>query len=1049
MEGNIIEKGIIKQIYLENFVTYNQVIIKPGRNLNLIIGPNGTGKSTIVCAIVLGLGGKPNIIGRALYVKDYVKNGCDEAKIEIQLKENCTKFVTITRIFNTSGKTFWLLDGQSSNYADILEITRSFNIQVDNLCQFLPQDKVHDFSKMNAQELLENTERSVGDPILLEYHMKLKEYRSELKELESKILTKQRILETKSQKYEHLKGIVSTIKEKKAIKNKIITLKQKKAWMLYDQKRKRLVEAKKNRDLAENKVKSLEAKLMPLKNMIQKIQSDINMQQNIINDYNKNKIIEKSSKANEVMTNILKVENEIKESENECSSRIQAEQNRNQDINLAQQQKNKLDNDLSLMIKDIGSEESLEIKQREILACLEKQKDVNIKLANQMTTCKHEYERIEREIRTLTEEQKSIKIEAKRLELLRQRSPDSYKGVLWLRENQDKFWGKIYEPMLTLINVKDITYSKYLERIISLRDLLAFACENKEDMNLLTKCLRDQQNLQVNIVHADPEKKIYLNPNIPLKNIRRFGFKHYLASLFDAPPAIMKYLVSSYNLNNIPIGSCAVEENVEHIPHSLTCYFSQDHIYSVNMSKYTGQKSIKKIQISGNGILSIVLDTNKLQQMENRLKDLKEKKEEILSKIKEMDEVLIIETKKLDKYREDRTKYQQNIQQIQVLKNRISIVSKKIENLENERTSKEDIIATYNKHIQEIVNKQFDKYKEYNLLLGDCLKYLTIIEQAKLTLHLYKQILLHTENDSHDLKQELESADKTFKELELEYKPLKQEAIKAFNEAKDLTNGISPQDEAFKLINQAFSKLPLTIEEIDKEIAVAQTKVFCMKQSLDAEVIFREFEELEAVINDLQEATEREKLRLESITKDVIILREKWLPPLKKLIEHINMNFSSYFSEMKCAGEVTLSHGDNMMDFDQYGLKIRVKFRDTDELQELTRHHQSGGERSLTTAIYMISLQELSRVPFRCVDEINQGMDAINERKVFELLVKITGRPGSSQYFLLTPKLLPDLSYFQTVTVHCVFNGPFMISNSEFDVEKYYRDMAQRRLNYN
>lgn len=60
------------------------------------------------------------------------------------------------------------------------------------------------------------------------------------------------------------------------------------------------------------------------------------------------------------------------------------------------------------------------------------------------------------------------------------------------------------------------------------------------------------------------------------------------------------------------------------------------------------------------------------------------------------------------------------------------------------------------------------------------------------------------------------------------------------------------------------------------------------------------------------------------------------------------------------------------MDFNQYGLKIRVKFRDADELQELTRHFQSGGERTVTTAIYMIALQELSRVPFRCVDEINQ-----------------------------------------------------------------------------
>lgn len=68
------------------------------------------------------------------------------------------------------------------------------------------------------------------------------------------------------------------------------------------------------------------------------------------------------------------------------------------------------------------------------------------------------------------------------------------------------------------------------------------------------------------------------------------------------------------------------------------------------------------------------------------------------------------------------------------------------------------------------------------------------------------------------------------------------------------------------------------------------------------------------------------------------------------------------------------------MDFDKYGLKIRVKFRDADELQELTRHHQSGGERAVTTAVYMIALQELTRVPFRCVDEINQVINPCNNR---------------------------------------------------------------------
>lgn len=115
---------------------------------------------------------------------------------------------------------------------------------MDNLCQFLPQDKVQDFSKMNAQELLENTERSVGDPIILEHHKNLIQYRIDHKDLEKEIESKKKILETKSQIYEGLKENVSSIKEKKLIKKKIISLKQKKAWILYDQKRRELLKVK-------------------------------------------------------------------------------------------------------------------------------------------------------------------------------------------------------------------------------------------------------------------------------------------------------------------------------------------------------------------------------------------------------------------------------------------------------------------------------------------------------------------------------------------------------------------------------------------------------------------------------------------------------------------------------------------------------------------------------------------------------------------------------------------------------------------------------------
>ncbi len=51
--------------------------------------------------------------------------------------------------------------------------------------------------------------------------------------------------------------------------------------------------------------------------------------------------------------------------------------------------------------------------------------------------------------------------------------------------------------------------------------------------------------------------------------------------------------------------------------------------------------------------------------------------------------------------------------------------------------------------------------------------------------------------------------------------------------------------------------------------------------------------------------------------------------------------------------------------------------------------------------------------PFRVVDEINQGMDPLNERKVFTQLVEASCQEGTPQCFLLTPKLLPDLPFTQ------------------------------------
>jgi len=86
--------------------------------------------------------------------------------------------------------------------------------------------------------------------------------------------------------------------------------------------------------------------------------------------------------------------------------------------------------------------------------------------------------------------------------------------------------------------------------------------------------------------------------------------------------------------------------------------------------------------------------------------------------------------------------------------------------------------------------------------------------------------------------------------------------------------------------------------------------------------------------------------------------------------------------------------------------------------------------------------------PFRCVDEINQGLDERNERLVFRRIVQnSTGgledendkSSHCGQYFLITPKLLPNLTAMEDedVTILVICNGPFNFKNfSDWNVDQ-------------
>uniref|UniRef100_A0A8D8TF68 Structural maintenance of chromosomes protein 5 n=2 Tax=Cacopsylla melanoneura TaxID=428564 RepID=A0A8D8TF68_9HEMI len=167
--------GTIVRIKCRNFLTYDSMEVYPGDKLNVIIGPNGTGKSTLACAIVLGLGGKPTVIGRAKQLSAFVKYGESKASVEIELfnpdaVNYIIKRVLYSQVFDNKNESKWNVNGRQTTEQQVKSLVAKLNIQIDNLCQFLPQDRVQDFAKMNKQQLFYNTLKSIGKILILSIH---------------------------------------------------------------------------------------------------------------------------------------------------------------------------------------------------------------------------------------------------------------------------------------------------------------------------------------------------------------------------------------------------------------------------------------------------------------------------------------------------------------------------------------------------------------------------------------------------------------------------------------------------------------------------------------------------------------------------------------------------------------------------------------------------------------------------------------------------------------------------------------------------------------
>ncbi|KAI8923877.1 hypothetical protein BC831DRAFT_513829 [Entophlyctis helioformis] len=1049
-------EGSIVRIKLTNFLTYSDVEFFPGPNLNMVIGPNGTGKSTVVCAIALGLAGKPDVLGRARDLHEFVKHGEDKAVIETELKTVSGHPLVITRSFERgSNHSSWKMNGTNAKERDVKAAIEALNIQVDNLCQFLPQDRVSGFAQMSPSELLRETERAAGGRQMIEWHDFLAQQRDKENDLQNSLRENQATLEQLKRRNQLLEDDVARLREGDRIHSEMRMINVRTASLEYEQKRDAYLAAKENKVKAQQEFEAVRALQEPLRERQAELKEQILQFERAASEAKqaysretakiKNLVQEAGGKGDEVeavQTEISQVKREKERHAKEIQALERAIAGLNSELETLGEKLFKFgltpgptsstfietDDGETSVFKSLATDLA-ECKRRagensEAVRQIAGRKE---ELAREAAALRHQHERKSRELAELDE------IRSRKLANLKRFDKETYEATLWLQQNMGMFQKHVYEPVALEISLRDPRYANAVEAFVKPSHMTTFVTQCEADYKTLCREAIDVRKLRINVVSITQDVNSF-RPTHSREQIQALGFDGYVKDFVDGPDPVMAFLCDRTYIHTNPIALNPIPRMKE-AEDIFRTFVAGDTNYSVK-SAY-GQRVTRAKRLGQARYSSQSVDAELKARLEREYAEIHERQQALAATTREVeiedakcraiDDQLREERSEIQRKRNEIIKYKQDYVKAKTM---LETRTSRLEAMREDYESGDDRTPALQRKLLAVCQER-----------GRIAERLCKVYEAASDIFLGRTraiLQMHAATaETERIERQLRNAHEVFGERQLALDQAKEDlqlcklsARQALGELDNEKGKLSPEE--LEELNEM--EETLTLDELINQAGVLAARAETIARINPA--ILQDYETRQVEIQTLETAIAERQENLETLRARMAETKDNWTTQLTNIVERVSLAFSSAFERIGCAGEVRIAQND---DYAKWGIEILVKFRDHEKLQLLTGTRQSGGERSVSTMLYLIALQQLSKSPFRVVDEINQGMDPRNERMVHKLIVSAAcgvdaagpataadANTTSSQYFLITPKLLHDLEYHRNMKVLCVFNGPWI-----------------------
>jgi chromosome segregation protein len=297
---------MIKGVYLQNFMSYENAYIPLTSGLNLICGPNGSGKSSILLAISIVLG--QSYTERARKLSDLIRWGQEEAKVALTMNNKLedgrkvfpqfrSEFIEVVRTIRKNGEYNYFVQNRKFSKSEVALAFKKIGLNPENMLMIMHQLMVGKFSLTTPQEKLKMLEEAIGFQSYREDILNAFSRLRELKSEEEKLLD---FLESTKATYDFWRKERDKLLKKQALTLKLNEVNREAAWL----------KVKKKKD----ELTKILDKLNELKN--QKINSEVNFKNLLekinFENFSYDGMLKESEFELKELMNLLKDEAEVK-----------------------------------------------------------------------------------------------------------------------------------------------------------------------------------------------------------------------------------------------------------------------------------------------------------------------------------------------------------------------------------------------------------------------------------------------------------------------------------------------------------------------------------------------------------------------------------------------------------------------------------------------------------------------------------------------------------------------------------------------------------------